>query len=296
MMGFVNGHRDQAEGLRKMKVHRPVRVIAVTSGKGGVGKTNISVNLAISLAARGRRTVLMDADLGLANIDILLGLHPVQNLSHVINGECQLSEILLTGPNDVQIIPAASGAQRMAELSDAEHAGLIQAFSDYREDVDVLIIDTAAGISSSVVSFCKAAQEVLVVVCDEPTSITDAYALIKLLSRDHGLHRFHILTNKIHSQREGQDLFNKLEKVTDRFLDVVLSFMGGLPYDDVLRKSIQRQKSVVSAYPNSKISMAFKILAERVDRWPMPSVATGQLEFFIERLVRASQLNTEVTL
>lgn len=152
----------------------PVQVIAVTGGKGGVGKTNVSVNLSLALAELGRRVMLLDADLGLANVDVLLGLTPKRTLADVIEGRCELRDVLLQGPGGIRIVPAASGTQSMVHLTPAQHAGLIQAFSDIGDNLDVLVIDTAAGIGESVVSFVRAAQEVLLVVCDEPTSITDA--------------------------------------------------------------------------------------------------------------------------
>jgi flagellar biosynthesis protein FlhG len=268
---------------------KPVRVLAVASGKGGVGKTNVSVNLATAFAQMGKKVMIMDADLGLANVDVMLGLQPKLNLSHVIKGECSLEEVLLDAPGGIQVIPASSGVQNMAELTPAEHAGLIRAFSELNTDVDILIVDTAAGISDSVVSFSKAAQELIVVVCDEPASITDAYALIKLLNRDHGVRRFRVLANMAHSEKEGRELFAKLVKVTERFLDdVVLDFLGSVPYDEYLRKAVKMQRPVVDAYPSSKIATAFKDIARRADKWPMPSAADGYLEFFVERLLQSS--------
>lgn len=268
---------------------RPVRVITVASGKGGVGKTNVSVNLATAFAKRGRKAMIMDADLGLANVDVVLGLHPTHNLSHVLSGERRLEEIIVDAPGGIQVIPASSGLQRMAELSPAEHAGLIRAFSELTTEVDVLIVDSAAGISDSVVSFSKAAQEVIVVVCDEPASITDAYALIKLLNREHGMRRFHILPNIAHSPQEGRELFQKMVKVTDRFLDeVVLNHLGSIPYDEHMRKAVKRQRAVVEVFPRSPAAQAFESLAERIEAWPMPSVRGGYLEFFMERLVQGA--------
>ena len=294
-MTFHENNFDQAAGLRALNPVKPVRVIAVTSGKGGVGKTNVSVNLSLAMSAREKNVLLMDADLGMANIDVLLGLQPKYNLSHVIKGERSLGDILMPGPMGIHIVPAASGTEMMARLSEAEHIGLIREFSAINRNIDVLIIDTAAGASSSVVSFCKAAQEVLVVVCDEPASITDAYAMIKLLSREHGIQRFRVLANMAHSVQEGRHLFEKLAKVTNRFLDTTLSYCGVLPYDEYLRKSIQRQKAVVEAFPRSKAAIAFKNLAQKADKWPMPGKASGDLEFFVERLIRASQLNMEAS-
>lgn len=293
-MFMSNAGMDQAAGLRQMAAPRPVRVIAVTSGKGGVGKTNVSVNLAIALAEEGQRVMLMDADLGLANVDVMLGLHPEYDLSHVIQGERTLEEIIVSGPAGVHIVPASSGTKMMAELSPMEHAGMIRAFSELSYPLDVLIIDTAAGISDSVVSFSRAAQEVIVVVCDEPASITDAYALIKLLNREYGIQRFRVLANMAHSAQEGRELFSKIARVTERYLDVTLDFMGAVPYDDYLRKAIKRQKAVVEAYPRARASMAFKTLAQKADKWPIPSGAAGHLEFFVERLIQSGANHAEV--
>jgi len=286
---------DQATGLRQMANPKPVRVIAVTSGKGGVGKTNVSVNLAVALADAGRNVMLMDADLGLANVDVMLGLHPEHDLSHVVNGERTLEEVVVNGPAGLHIVPAASGVQAMAELSTAEHAGLIRAFSELSVPLDTLIVDTAAGIADSVVSFSRASQEVIVVVCDEPASITDAYALIKVLSRDHGVQRFRVLANMAHSAQEGRDLFAKISRVTERYLDVTLDFMGAVPYDDYLRKAVKRQKPVVEAYPRSRAAMAFKNLAQKAENWPIPTGAAGHLEFFVERLIQSSSHVMEAT-
>jgi flagellar biosynthesis protein FlhG len=293
-MFMSNAGVDQAAGLRQMAAPRPVRVIAVTSGKGGVGKTNVSVNLAVALAEEGQRVMLMDADLGLANVDVMLGLHPEYDLSHVIQGERTLEEIIVSGPAGLYIVPASSGTKQMAELSPMEHAGMIRAFSELSHQLDVLIIDTAAGISDSVVSFSRAAQEVIVVVCDEPASITDAYALIKLLSREYGIQRFRVLANMAHSAQEGRELFNKIARVTERYLDVTLDFMGAVPYDDYLRKAIKRQKAVVEAYPRARASMAFKTLAQKADKWPIPTGAAGHLEFFVERLIQSGGNQMEV--
>ncbi|OEY67085.1 MinD/ParA family protein [Marinobacter sp. X15-166B] len=264
---------------------RPVQVIAVSGGKGGVGKSNVSVNLGIALAQMGRRVVLLDADLGLANLDVLLGLTARRNLADVLAGECSLSEVLVDGPGGIKVVPASSGTQRMTQLSAMEHAGLINAFSELSDQIDVLIIDTAAGINESVVSFLRAAQEVLLVVCDEPTSITDAYALIKLMERDYAVDRFRVLANQVRSDAEGRQLFAKLARVTERFLDVALQYEGHVPYDEAVKKSVQRQRAVIDAYPRAPASLALKELAANVDRWPPLSAPRGHLEFFVERLV-----------
>lgn len=281
-------------GVQKIQKPHPVRVITVTSGKGGVGKTNVSANLAIALANQGKKVLIMDADLGLGNIDVLLGLHPKDTLQSVIQGEKTLDEVMVEGPNGIKVIPASSGIKNMAELSASQHAGIIQAFSEIRQDIDVLIIDTAAGIADSVVSFSCAAQEVLVVVCDEPASITDAYALIKLLHKEYGLFRFRILANMVKNVQAGREVYDKLVKVTDRFLDVALEFTGAVPYDETVLKAIRKQRAVVEAYPRSQAATAYKRIAEKTIHWPIPKTANGHLEFFVERLIQGNTLNAGI--
>jgi len=273
---------------------QPVRVIAVTGGKGGVGKTSVSVNLATGLAAAGRRVVLLDGDLGLANVDVLLGLSPRYTLAHVLSGERTLDEILVEAKQGFKIVPAASGAADLASLDGAGHLGLVQAFSGLATRVDALIIDTAAGIAPGVLQFSQAAQHVLVVVTDEPASLTDAYALIKVLSRDYGVSRFRVVANMARGPAEGETLFKKLEKVTGRFLDVLLEYAGAVPDDEHVRRAIRVQRPVLDAYPGSPAGRAFKKLAACADTWPVPEGPRGNLEFFVERLVRRPAARLEV--
>lgn len=267
---------------------RPVQVIAVSGGKGGVGKSNISVNLSIALAELRRRVVLLDADLGLANVDVLLGVRATHTLADVLAGTHSLADVLVTGPAGMKIVPASSGVQRMAELSSAEHAGLINAFNDLSDQVDILVIDTAAGISDTVVSFVRAANEVMIVVCDEPSSITDSYALIKLLNKEYGMQRFRVVANMTRTPQEGINMFNKLNTVCERFLDVTLQFVGQIPFDENVRKAVQKQKALLEFAPSSKAAVAIRALAQTVDKWPLPNSPTGRLEFFVERLLQAA--------
>ncbi|QOL27105.1 MinD/ParA family protein [Thalassotalea sp. LPB0316] len=276
---------DQASGLRKMQQPKKVKVIAVSGGKGGVGKTNVSLNTAIAMAQMGKKVLVLDADLGLANVDVMLGLRVKKNLSHVMSGECELDDIIIEGPAGIKIIPATSGTQTMVDLTPSEHAGLIRAFSDMETDFDVLIVDTAAGISDMVLSFARAAQDVMLVVCDEPTSITDCYALMKLLSRDHGVFKFKVVANMVRSPKEGQQLFAKLTKVSDRFLDVALELVGIVPFDENIRKSVRKQQAIVEAFPDSPASKGFKRIAKNALDWPIPHQPSGHLEFFIEQLL-----------
>jgi flagellar biosynthesis protein FlhG len=282
----MHKHSDQAAGIRKMSNSKPVRVIAITSGKGGAGKTNLSVNLGIALAQTGQRVAILDADMGLANVDILIGVYPKFNLSHVLSGEKTLADIMMEGPSGIRIIPGASGIQKMAELSSTEQAAMIHAFSEIDQELDVLIVDTAAGISASVVNFARACQEIIVVVCDEPTSLTDAYAFIKLLNRDYKLTDFHVVCNMVKTVEQGQALFQKLIKVTDHYLDVTLRFVGSVPYDENLRKSVQKQSPVVAAFPNTKATLAIKDIAAKINRWPLKTGAGSFIEFFVERMIR----------
>ena len=259
----------------------------MTGGKGGVGKTTVAANLAVSMAALGREVMLLDADLGLANVDVVLGLNTRFHLGHVVRGECSLEDVIVTGPHGLQVVPAASGIKQMANLSPAEHAGLIRAFSDLYHRVDVMVVDTAAGIQDSVLTFSQTAHHVLVVVCDEPASITDAYALIKVLSREHGVRRFQVLANQTRRSGEGSALFQKIQRVCDRFLNVSLEFAGSVPSDDYLRRAVQQQSAVVEVFPSSISSAALKNLALKADKWSVPEAARGHLEFFVERMVGA---------
>jgi len=276
---------DQASSLRRMNQSKLTKVIAVTGGKGGVGKTNVTLNTAISLAQQGKRVMVLDADLGLANVDVLLGLRVEKNLSHVLSGECTLDEVLVEGPFGIKIAPATSGSQSMTELTPSEHAGLIGAFSELQSQIDVLIVDTAAGISDMVLSFSKASQDIMMVVCDEPTSLTDAYALIKILNKEHGVFRFKIVANMVRNMREGDELFSKLSKVTNRFLDVALELVAVIPFDENVRKSIRSQKAIVEAFPTSPAAIAIRRLAKKAIDWPIPDQPGGHLEFFLEQLV-----------
>ena len=263
----------------------PVRVIAVASGKGGVGKTSVSVNLAMSLLNAGQRTLLLDTDLGLANIDVMLGLSPRFTLADVFAGRCELRDTVIEGPRGLWVVPAASGKRHMTELTPQQHVGLVHAFSELDLPIDTMVVDNAAGIADGVLTFCQAAQDVIVVVCDEPASVTDAYALIKVLNRERGVNRVQVLANQVQHPAEGRQLFEKLERVTSRFLDVTMGYLGAIPRDEWLRRSIQRQEAVVEAFPSAPSSVAFRDIARRAGQWQSPQGPRGHVEFFIERLV-----------
>lgn len=271
-------------------VSHPVQVIAVTGGKGGVGKSNVAVNLSIALSEMGRRVVLLDADLGLANVDILLGVSARRTITEVLSGDATLLDVMVTGPGGIHIIPASSGTQSMVMLSAHEHAGLVQAFSSIAHQLDVLVIDTAAGISGMVTNFVQAAQEILLVVTNEPTSITDAYALLKILHQQQGTAHFRVLASMVRSHHEGQQLCNKLRGVAERFLDVTLEFEGIIPLDEHVRRAVARQRAYVEVFPKCPAAIATKALAKRVDQWPVRNRARGHIEFFIEQLCQTAEV------
>ena len=271
----------------------PVQVIAITGGKGGTGKTNIAVNLAQALANQGKSTLLLDADLGMANVDVLLGLKTTHTLCDVLNGMCRLEDIMITVSDNLQVIPAASGSKQLADMGQQECAGLVRAFSDLKHPLDFLLVDTATGVSESVASFCRAATEVLVVICNEPASIQDSAAQIRLFSSEYGVTRFRVLANRVESAYEAQALF---KDVISRFTDnhnPQISFAGYIPNDENLRKAVAQHQVVVDACPQSRAAMAFKNLAHRVAEWPQPVCAGGHVEFFVERLIVNENMEME---
>jgi len=263
----------------------PVQVVAVTGGKGGVGKSTLSINLAVASAAAGRRTVLLDGDLGLANADVLLGITPRHTLAELITGHRTLDEVLTPVRPGLGIVAGASGLLPLAELDEAGHVGIVRAFSDLTADLDLLLVDTAAGISPGVLQLTQAAQHVVVVVCDDPASVTDAYAVIKILSRHHGLRHFRVVSNMTQEPQQGARLFDALRRVTERFLDVTLEHSADIPSDELLRRAVREQRPVVEAFPGSPAVRAVRRLAGEMTAWSAPE-GRGNIGFFAERVSR----------
>ena len=272
------------ENLNK-HTRKPVQVLAITSGKGGAGKSNVTINLALELGKLGSNVLVLDANLGLANIDVLCGIHPQGTLADVLRGDLSLDDIVVQIDDHVSLLPASSGVSKMTSLSQSEYGGLIQAFSTMQTPVDTMIIDTPAGICHQMTAFCRAAREVVVVVCDEPTSFADAYATIKVLNEEFQIKRINLLVNKVTSPERALDLYDKVVEAADKDLNVMLSYLGAVPQDQQLQLGVFEQSPVVRSYPAARASIAFRKLAKTINIWQEPKQPIGHVEFFVERLV-----------
>ena len=285
---------DQAGTLRAMNnpdAETPVsertttRVLSITSGKGGVGKTAVVANLAVLLARAGKRVLVLDADLGLANIDVVFGLAPSFNLSHFFTGEQNLETILTDGPEGVKILPAGSGIQRFTRLDVEQKMRLLDALDAMHSDFDYVLIDTEAGISENVTYFNTAAQEILLVTTSEPTAITDAYALMKLLSHQYHEKHFNLIVNFIKTEEEALDVYRKLTMVANRYLDISINYIGSIPRDKLMVDAIRRQQTLVQLFPECKTSNAFEALARMIMQEPQNIEPKGTIQFFWKRLL-----------
>ena len=264
------------------------RVFSVTSGKGGMGKTNIVANLAVSFAKLGKRVLILDADLALGNIDVLLGVLPKFTLEDALYGGKALAEIIIEGPCGVRILPTGSGTEGMAELSSEQKMNLFSQLDQLEKSFDIFLIDTAAGISSNVLYFNAAAQEIIVVASSEPTSLTDAYAVIKVLSKKYQEKRFRLLVNMVHSEAESMGVFRRLTMVADRYLNVAIDYVGYVPYDDYLKIAVSRQRAVVDLYPDAKASRSFTHIAQQMLQWPIDPHPKGAAKFFWRTLLASA--------
>jgi len=267
-----------------MKV-KPTQVIGVASGKGGVGKTTVSVNLAVALQAQGERVMLLDADLGLANAQIAFGAACPNNLSHFLAGQKSLADIIVTTRSGVKLVPGASGMQEMAGISALQAASIVQAFSELEDEVDYLIVDMAAGISPSVMSFMQACPRRFIVVRDDPSSIADAYGTIKVLIQDCGADEIYLIPNGMGSQQEGQLLYSRINPVCARFLGRSIGYLGTVEQDELILSALKKHQPVIEFAPGSAGARDFRRLAELTRQLPAIEQASGALQFFVERLV-----------
>ena len=288
--------QDQADSLRSMNTElsntqsaiqpdSATRVYSITSGKGGVGKTAVVANMAVSMANMGKKVLILDADLGLANIDVVFGLAPRYNLNHFFSGEQPLAEILVQGPHGIQILPAGSGVQNFTRLDSTQKLKLLEGLDTMHNDFDFVFIDTEAGISENVTYFNTAAQEILVVTTPDPTAITDAYALMKLLSTKYHEKAFNLVVNQTQNENEALDVYRKLTMVSNRYLDISIDFLGSIPSDKQMVEAIRKQRVMVDLYPGSKIASAFSQLAATISSEQPPATPKGGVQFFWKRLL-----------
>tara|TARA_B110000967_G_C18901573_1_gene575764 strand:- start:6364 stop:7191 length:828 start_codon:yes stop_codon:yes gene_type:complete len=261
------------------------KIIGIASGKGGVGKTTVSANLAVTLASRGKKVMLFDADLGLANAQLALGCRADFNFSHVLSGEKTLKEIIIDGPKGVKLVPGASGIQHMASLSTTEIAGIINSFSEIEDDLDYFIVDLAAGLSESVMTFLSACQHRLIVLKNEPSSIADAYATIKVMIQDHALNNIWLLPNSVASQAEGEGLYRSVNSVIKNFLGGHVGYLYSISNDEMVLRSLKSSQPLVSFAPSSAATRDFFVLADFVEGLSDNDSLSGGLQFFVERMV-----------
>lgn len=279
---------DFDQGILNMPTTAP-RVLSFSSGKGGVGKTNIVVNTAIALSRLGQRVLILDADMGLANIDVMLGLTPQWTINHVFAGQKTLKDVVIEGPEGILILPSSSGTTELINLGESEKLFLLDGLEDLASNIDMLFIDNSAGISDNVFYFNMAAQQRVVVVTPEPTSITDAYALIKLMSSRHQVKSFSILVNSVHSANEAKKVYRQLTTVADRFLDSIsLDYLGFILKDDAVPRAICQQKALLQIYPDSNASKGFVTLAQTILSQQIDNAPQGNIVFFWKQLLGRS--------
>ena len=262
---------SQATTLKRMAYEKmrgsSLRVLAVSSGKGGVGKTNFVANLAYALSKRGEKVLVVDADLGLNNIDILLGLAPKKHIGHLLSGEATVEDIILHGPADINILPAGDGLQELTQLPPEKKILLMDELDRVSQGYDFLIFDTGAGISNNVTYFCSAAHETILIATTEPTSLTDVYALMKTLHLKHAQKHFRMVINSVSSEREAQGVYSNLTAVTDRFLkDSSVEYLGYILHDANVPKAVRQQKAFLELYPFSKFSVCINELSETISK------------------------------
>jgi flagellar biosynthesis protein FlhG len=262
--------------------HGPVtpRVIAVTSGKGGVGKTILTANIALALAKMKQRVLIIDADLGLGNIDLEFGLTPQFNLNHYFHGDQSLADIMASGPGGVRILPAGSGGQQLTHLTTQQRIRFTDDLDRLHDSFDYVLIDTEAGISENVTYFNAAAQDILVVTTPDPAAITDAYALIKLLATRYHQKHFKLVVNQIQNADEGLDVYQKLTFVSNRCLDIAIDYLGCIPFSTAIRETGRRQKALPDCSGGVNIGSALEALACTLAADTQPRQPKGTVQFF----------------
>jgi flagellar biosynthesis protein FlhG len=266
----------------------PTRVVSVSSGKGGVGKTAVVANIGVSLAKKGANVLILDADLGLANIDVVFGLTPRYNLNHFFSGEKELNAIMVEGPCGVRILPAGSGFQSFIHLDSELKLKLLEGLDSLDTEFDFVLIDTEAGISENVTYFSTAAQEILLVTTPDPTAITDVYALMKLLFTKYHEKHFNLVVNMVKDEDEALEVFRKLSIVANRYLDISIDYFGSIPFAGQMAESIRKQKVIVELYPHSTAAQAFVSLSAHISSIASARTPKGSVQFFWKKLLQSS--------
>jgi len=279
---FPTDKLDSADddGLAKESKPQTARIIAITSGKGGVGKTNVATNLALALAEFGDQVSILDADFGLANIDVLFGMAPTYNIGHVVFGEKRIEDIAMTGPRGIKVIPASSGAQELADLNSIQRRSLIRSLREYSKDSDWMIVDTAAGISVNVTQMIGMASEAIVVTTPEPTAIVDAYATIKVVTAERFSTPISLIVNKVSSAAEALEVAEQISNVTHQFLGRDIEYLGYVTNDPLVNKAVMRQEPVSLSYPESPASICFRRIASRIRGEAEPNKTSNVLPFW----------------
>ncbi|MGX8797982.1 MinD/ParA family protein [Fusibacter sp. JL298sf-3] len=286
---------DQAQKLRELTelieahgddetVVGDAKVVTISSGKGGVGKTNFTVNLAIALAKMGKRVSIIDADLGLANVDVLFGIVPKYNISHAIKGEVDIKECLSKAPHDINILSSGSGIIDMVDMAPVQLEKLIKSFGFLNQISDYILIDTGAGLSKSVLSFIDAASDVILIITPDPTSITDAYALIKNIDKEDDF-KIKLIINRVESNEEGEEVFHKLQQAVQKFLSKDVENFGYIYEDENLRKAIRKQVPMLELYPRTLASKCIEHIAYNYDNNCKFKAETGRFKTFLSRLI-----------
>lgn len=261
-------------------------VIAVTSGKGGVGKSNVAVNLAVAIASSGGRVLAVDADLGLANMDLLLGVAPTHTVADVLCGDASIDEVLVPGPKNVWLLPGASGRTDLSGLTDVQLRSLFTAIDTLDHRFDVVVVDTGSGVGSSAVGFASAARDIVMVVTPEPTAVADACGMLRVLSGDYGVRRVKVLTNLVRSDEEGEQVFARLANLDARSIDVGLDHLGSIPRDPAMGRAVMRGEPVMLAYPESPAARALSKVARRLAASDERDDRQGAMRLFWRRLLR----------
>lgn len=279
---------DQASGLRDLvrQNHRAMRVISVTSGKGGVGKTSFTVNLALALADYGQRVTILDGDLGLANVDIAFGLAARYTIEHLLSGEKTIEQIMLDGPKGIKIVPGGSGVQKLANLDRFKLSNVISNLGRLEKMTDLLIIDTGAGLGYNVTNFLYASDDIIVVTTPEPTALTDAYGLLKTLSREAKEIPIHVVVNKVKSESDAQASFKRLDTAVNKFLHGSLNFLGWVFDDPLVGHSVMQQNPLGNCFPDSPSYRCIEWIASRVSGiYLKPPRKAGGIRSFIGKLL-----------